>query len=234
MLEIVGLTSRYGRIEALHGVNLRVPAGEIVAIIGANGAGKTTLLRAISGVQPIAAGEIRYKGELLSKVDAGGRVTRGLIQVPEGRQVFPSLSVEDNLRLGAWTRSKADTKRGLQDAFEMFPVLRDKQKIAAGALSGGQQQMLAIARALMGQPDLLLLDEPSMGLSPLLIDQVFSVVCMLRDRGLTIVLVEQNANLALSIADKACVMETGRIVLTGSGQALQADVRVRELYLGAA
>ncbi|MEH2595130.1 branched-chain amino acid transport system ATP-binding protein [Bradyrhizobium sp. AZCC 1577] len=232
MLDVVGLSSRYGRIEVLHDVTMTVSAGHIVALIGANGAGKTTLLRAISGVQPISAGQITFKDKSLNGVKACARVKMGLSQSPEGRQVFAGLSVEDNLRLGGWTKSKADSNTGLQTAYQMFPILYEKKSLPAGSLSGGQQQMLAIARALMSQPDMLLLDEPSMGLSPLLIDQVFEAVCSLRDRGLTIVLVEQNANLALSIADQACVMETGRIVLKGTGSALQADPRVRELYLG--
>lgn len=232
MLDVAGLSSRYGRIEVLHDVSMTVERGHIVALIGANGAGKTTLLRAISGVQPITAGRITFKEKPLSGVKANARVKLGLAQSPEERQVFGGLSVEDNLRLGGWTRSKADSDTGLQMAYEMFPILHEKKNLAAGSLSGGQQQMLAISRALMSRPDLLLLDEPSMGLSPLLIDQVFEAVCSLRKQGLTIVLVEQNANLALSIADQAFVMETGRIVLTGTGAALQADPRVRELYLG--
>ena len=232
MLEVTGLSSRYGRIEVLHDVGMNVAAGQIMALIGANGAGKTTLLRAISGVQPITAGHITFKSKSLSGVKASARVKMGLSQSPEGRQVFAGLSVEDNLRLGAWTRTKADTAAGLDTAYRMFPILHEKRNLLAGSLSGGQQQMLAIARALMSKPDLLLLDEPSMGLSPLLIDQVFEAICSLKERGLTIVLVEQNANLALSIADHACVMETGRIVLTGTGADLQADPRVLELYLG--
>lgn len=232
MLDVVGLSSCYGRIEVLHDVSMTISNGHIVALIGANGAGKTTLLRAISGVQPISAGQITFKDKSLNGVKASARVKMGLSQSPEGRQVFAGLSVEDNLRLGAWTRSKAESDKGLQAAYQMFPILHEKKSLPAGSLSGGQQQMLAISRALMSQPDMLLLDEPSMGLSPLLIDQVFEAVCSLRDRGLTIVLVEQNANLALSIADHACVMETGRIVLTGTGSALRADPRVRELYLG--
>ncbi|MES5486515.1 ABC transporter ATP-binding protein [Bradyrhizobium sp. INPA03-11B] len=232
MLDVAGLSSRYGRIEVLHDVSMSVSRGHIFALIGANGAGKTTLLRAISGVQPVTAGRITFKEKSLNGVKASTRVKMGLSQSPEGRQVFAGLSVEDNLRLGAWTRSKADSDQGVQAAYQMFPILHEKKGMPAGSLSGGQQQMLAISRALMSQPDMLLLDEPSMGLSPLLIDQVFEAVCSLRDRGLTVVLVEQNANLALSIADQACVMETGRIVLTGGGSALQADPRVRELYLG--
>jgi branched-chain amino acid transport system ATP-binding protein len=232
MLDVTGLRSRYGRVEVLHGVDMTVAAGQIVALIGANGAGKTTLLRAISGVQAITGGQIAFKGAALAGVQANTRVRMGLAHAPEGRQVFPGLSVEDNLRLGGWTRSKIEAESGLEAAFCMFPVLYEKRSLPAGSLSGGQQQMLAISRALMSRPDLLLLDEPSMGLSPLLIDQVFAAICALRDGGLTIVLVEQNANLALSIANQACVMETGRIVLTGSGKALQVDPRVRQLYLG--
>lgn len=232
MLEIKGVSSRYGRIEVLHDVDLKLRKGAIWALIGANGAGKTTLLRVISGVQPASGGSIALNGQSVDSVGADVRVRMGIAQVPEGRQMFGALSVEDNLMLGGWTSSRKNVAADVDEAYATFPILFEKRKISAGSLSGGQQQMLAISRALMSRPSMLLLDEPSMGLSPLLIDQVFEVISALRTRGLAILLVEQNASLALSIADDACVMETGRIVLRGTGAALQADPRVRASYLG--
>jgi branched-chain amino acid transport system ATP-binding protein len=232
MLEVKDLASRYGRIEVLHDVSLKVEPGKILALIGANGAGKTTLLKAISGVQPISTGTITLDGKPLNKVQASERVKRGLAQVPEGRQVFGGMSIEDNLLLGGWTSSAANVQADLQFAYETFPVLFEKKDLLAGSLSGGQQQMLAICRALMSRPSVILMDEPSMGLSPLLIDQVFAAIELLKKKGLAIVLVEQNASVALSIADDASVMETGRIVLRGTGKELQQDQRVKELYLG--
>lgn len=231
MLDVDNVYSRYGRIEVLHGVSLHVGRAEIVALIGSNGAGKTTLLRAISGVQPVSKGSIHFEGDTLAGMPAYARVKRGIAQVPEGRQIFAPLSVEDNLLLGAWHRQQ-DTKRLLEAAYGAFPVLYDKRNERAGSLSGGQQQMLAISRALMSEPSLVLLDEPSMGLSPLLVDQVFEAIASLKARGITILLVEQNANLALSIADRAYVMETGRIILDGPASRLQQDPQVRAAYLG--
>jgi branched-chain amino acid transport system ATP-binding protein len=232
VLEVRNVCSRYGRIEVLHDVSVSVGKGRIVALIGANGAGKTTLLKTISGVQRASGGHIVFNGESLDRVRADTRVKLGLAQVPEGRQVFGALSVEDNLLLGGWTSAKENVCADLDDAYKTFPVLYEKRHSPAGSLSGGQQQMLAISRALMSRPTLVLLDEPSMGLSPLLIDQVFEAITALKAKGLTVLLVEQNASLALSIADDACVMETGRIALTGTGSELQADPRVRALYLG--
>jgi branched-chain amino acid transport system ATP-binding protein len=231
VLDVRDVRSRYGRIEVLHGVGLHVKSGEIVALIGSNGAGKTTLLRAISGVQPITNGQILYRGNSLDRVPAHDRVREGIAQVPEGRQIFLPLSVEDNLLLGAWHRQNS-AKRLLDSAYEAFPVLYDKRQERAGSLSGGQQQMLAISRALMSEPSLVLLDEPSMGLSPLLVDQVFATIASLKSRGLTVLLVEQNANLALSISDRAYVMETGKIILEGPAVQLQKDPQVRAAYLG--
>lgn len=231
MLDVKEVHSRYGRIEALHGVSLSVKRGEIVALIGSNGAGKTTLLRAISGVQPISKGQILHEAESLNGTPAHMRVKRGIAQVPEGRQVFSPLSVEDNLILGAWPK-QSGTKRLLEDAYQAFPILFNKRNEKAGSLSGGQQQMLAISRALMSDPSLILLDEPSMGLSPLLVDQVFDVISSLKQRGLTVLLVEQNANVALSIADRAYVMETGKITLDGPARQLQCNPQVRAAYLG--
>lgn len=231
MLEVRNVHSRYGRIEVLHGVSLRINRGEIVALIGSNGAGKTTLLRAISGVHPVAKGNILHEDKCLGGVPAHARVKQGIAQVPEGRQIFAPLSVEDNLLLGAWHRKTA-AKTLLEEVYGAFPVLWEKRNERAGSLSGGQQQMLAISRALMSGPSIVLLDEPSMGLSPLLIDQVFEAIVSLRSRGITILLVEQNANLALSIANRAYVMETGKILLDGPADKLQRDPKVRAAYLG--
>jgi branched-chain amino acid transport system ATP-binding protein len=232
MLSIENVTSAYGRIEVLHGVTLRVEPGEIVTLIGANGAGKTTLMHAISGVQPITGGAIRFNGEPIEKRPAHERVAFGISQVPEGRQVFAPLSVLDNLRLGAWSRRDTDMEPELARVCALFPMLDAILDTPAGALSGGQQQMLAIGRALMAKPRLLLLDEPSMGLAPNLVDQLLAVMRALRDDSLTILLVEQNARAALAIADRAYVLETGRVTLSGPAAEIQADRRVREAYLG--
>ena len=232
MLSIENVRSAYGRIEVLHGVTLHVDAGEIVTLIGANGAGKTTLLHAISGVQPITGGAIRFNGEPIEKRPAHERVAFGISQVPEGRQVFASLSALDNLRLGAWSRRDTDMEPELARVCALFPMLDAILDTPAGALSGGQQQMLAIGRALMAKPRLLLLDEPSMGLAPNLVDQLLAVIRALRDDSLTILLVEQNARAALAIADRAYVLETGRVTLSGPAAEIQADRRVREAYLG--
>jgi len=232
MLTVEGLRSRYGRIEVLHGVDLEVGSGEIVTVVGANGAGKTTLLRCLSGVQPASAGTIMFRGENISRLPAHRRVGLGLAQSPEGRQIFTNLTVEDNLRLGAYLYSDARVDKDMADAFAMFPVLGQKRNLSAGGLSGGQQQMLAIARALMGRPSCLLLDEPSMGLAPKLVDQILDVVRNLRSLDVTALLIEQNAFAALSIADRGYVMETGRIVMSGPAEELIADPRVRAAYLG--
>lgn len=232
MLTVEGLRSRYGRIEVLHGIDLDVASGEIVTVVGANGAGKTTLLKCLSGIQPVSAGSIVFRGEALTAVPAHARVRRGLAQSPEGRQIFTNLTVEENLRLGAYLFSDDKVERDREDAFAMFPILREKRNLAAGGLSGGQQQMLAIARALMGRPSCLLLDEPSMGLAPILVAQIFDVVKSLKALGVTVLLVEQNAFGALSVADRGYVMETGRITMSGSAADLIADERIRAAYLG--
>ncbi|MBP2148742.1 ABC transporter ATP-binding protein [Xanthobacter autotrophicus DSM 597] len=232
MLTVEGLRSRYGRIEVLHGVDLFVGSGEIVTVVGANGAGKTTLLRCLSGVQPVSGGSITFRGEALTAVPAYRRVARGLAQSPEGRQIFTNLSVEENLRLGAFVFADARVERDMADAFAMFPILKEKRNQLAGGLSGGQQQMLAIARALMGRPACLLLDEPSMGLAPILVAQIFEVVKGLKALDVTVLLVEQNAFGALSVADRGYVMETGRVTMVGPAAELIADPRVREAYLG--
>ncbi|HEY4958849.1 MAG TPA: ABC transporter ATP-binding protein, partial [Caldimonas sp.] len=219
----------YGRIPALTGVDLQVAAGELVALVGANGAGKTTLLRAISGVQPASGGEIRFDGRDLARLSARRRVQLGIVQVPEGRQVFGPLSVEDNLLLGAFARGSRD---GLEHVLAMFPALERKRREPAGTLSGGQQQMLAIGRALMARPRLLLLDEPSMGLAPRLVAEIFAQIAGLKAQGTTILLVDQNARAALAIADRGYVMETGRVVLSGPAADLLRDPQVQQAYLG--
>ena len=231
MLRVDNLTSGYGRIAVLRDVSLDVAAGEMVALVGSNGAGKTTLLRAISGVQP-GRGAITFDGKPIDSLSAHARVRAGIVQVPEGRQVFAPLPVADNLRLGAWTRRDADITRDLDAVYATFPALAEKRAIAAGALSGGQQQMLAIGRALMARPKLLLLDEPSMGLAPMLAEQILANVASLRKSGLTVLLVEQNAHAALAIADRAYVLEIGRITLSGASATLRDDARVKEAYLG--
>jgi branched-chain amino acid transport system ATP-binding protein len=232
MLTVEGLRSRYGRIEALHGIDLHIDSGEIVTIVGANGAGKTTLLRCLSGLQPISAGQIIFRGEALATTPAYKRLKRGLAQSPEGRQIFTNLTVEENLRLGAFLFTDDRVERDMDNAFEMFPILKEKRNLAAGGLSGGQQQMLAIARALMGRPSCILLDEPSMGLAPILVQQIFDVVKSMRDLKVTVLLVEQNAFGALSVADRGYVMETGKITMEGPAGELLADPRIREAYLG--
>ena len=231
MLQIDGLHSGYGRIEVLHGVTLNVARGEIVTLIGANGAGKTTLMQAVAGVQP-SAGTIRFEGKDIARVPAHLRVGRGISLVPEGRQLFAPLSARDNLRLGTWSRSGAEIGKGFERVCALFPMLAEMMDISAGALSGGQQQMLAIGRALMAEPRLLLLDEPSMGLAPKVVDQVLDAIRALKASGLTILLVEQNARAALAIANRAYVLETGRIALSGSASEIRNDPRVREAYLG--
>ncbi len=232
MLSVEDVRSGYGRIEALHGVSINIAAGEIVTLLGANGAGKTTLIRAICGVQPISAGRIRFENRQLEDLPAHARVALGIAQVPEGRQVFAPLSVEDNLKLGAWTRRGARLDAELASVYELFPMLAANRHISAGMLSGGQQQMLAIGRALMAKPRLLLLDEPSMGLAPMLVEQILDVVRGLKQAGITVLLVEQNARAALAIADRGYVVETGRIAASGSAAELLADDRVQAAYLG--
>ncbi|WP_186394748.1 ABC transporter ATP-binding protein [Stappia sp. TSB10GB4] len=233
LLRVEALRSAYGRIEALHGVSLSVAAGEIVALVGGNGAGKTTLLRTLSGVQPMTGGSLSFQGRDISRASPHARVAAGIAQVPEGRQIFAPLAIEDNLRLGAYLRKDAEIAADLERIYSLFPVLKERRRNPAGGLSGGQQQMLAIGRALMSRPKLLLLDEPSMGLAPVLVDQVFEIIQRLnREDGVTVFLVEQNAFAALSIATRGYVIETGEIAIEGKGEALLADERVREAYLG--
>lgn len=231
-LEVRGLSSRYGKITALKDIDLVVNEGQLVSLVGSNGAGKTTLLRCISGAVPLASGDIYFEGQAISTMPAHKRVELGICQVPEGRQVFPSMSIEDNLLMGAYIHRKKDFKADLQRMYELFPILQEKKALLAGALSGGQQQMLAMARAIMGRPKVLLLDEPSMGLAPLIVEEIFRVVRGLKAQGVTIFLVEQNAHAALQIADYGYVLETGGIVLSGTGEDLLKNESVKQAYLG--
>ncbi|PWC75707.1 ABC transporter ATP-binding protein [Azospirillum sp. TSH64] len=232
LLEIEGLNSHYGRIHALKSASLTVREGELVALVGANGAGKTTLLRTLSGVHPASSGRITFDGCDITRMKASRRVAEGVVQVPEGRQLFGPQSVEDNLRLGAYRRGSGKPDDDIDRLYEMFPVLKIKRDQPAGTLSGGQQQIVALGRALMAKPRLLLLDEPSMGLAPLLVAEIFDAVQRLKREGTTILLVEQNAHAALAIADRGYVIETGEIVLSDSGAALLSNERVRQAYLG--
>jgi len=232
MLEVAALSSRYGRIPVLSEVSLSVSQGELVALVGANGAGKTTLLRVLSGVQPAMTGSVHFAGADVTHASPRRRVCMGMVQVPEGRQVFGPMSVEDNLRLGAFVRPAREIARGLERVFALFPMLEKKRRQTAGTLSGGQQQMLAIGRALMTQPKLLLLDEPSMGLAPRLVAEIFAVIRSLKATATTILLVDQNARAALAIADRAYVLEVGRIALSGRGEELLDNPRVQQAYLG--
>ena len=232
MLEVKALACHYGRIAALKGIDLSVREGELVALVGANGSGKTTLLRAISGVQPVSAGRVLFAGEDITRCAPDRRVRQGIVQVPEGRQVFGPLSVLDNLLLGGYTRPRSECAPALKAVYRMFPALAERRHQPAGTLSGGQQQMLAMGRALMVCPKLLLLDEPSMGLAPFLVAEVFATVQALKAAGTTIFLVDQNARAALAIADRAYVLETGHVVLSGTGTGLLASEQVQAAYLG--
>jgi branched-chain amino acid transport system ATP-binding protein len=233
MLEISDLVVRYGGIEALHGVSLSVREGELLALLGANGAGKSTILRAVSGLVAPRSGRIAFEGGDIGGASPFAIVARGLLHVPEGRQVFGRLSVAENLLLGAYRRKDRERiERDRERVFSLFPVLGERTRQAAGTLSGGEQQMLAIGRALMGAPRLLLLDEPSLGLSPLLTESIFEVVKRLRREGITIVLVEQNAYRALEIADRAYVLETGLVKLSGTSAEMLANEEVKAAYLG--
>jgi branched-chain amino acid transport system ATP-binding protein len=232
MLRVEGLCTAYGRISVLKEVSLEVRAGEIVALLGANGAGKTTLLHTLSGLHRQQRGRIFLEGRNIDDTPPHRRVMLGLGHAPEGRQVFKPLSVADNLRLGAYRRKDGGIEADTEQIYRMFPVLGEMRHRVASDLSGGQQQMLAIGRALMSRPKLLMLDEPSLGLAPLLIEQIFKVLMRLREQGVTILVVEQNAAAALAIADRGYVLETGRVVHHGTGQELLADPAVRNAYLG--
>ena len=234
LLEVTDLASHYGPIRAIEAVNLEVMPGELVAIVGANGAGKSTLLRTLSGIHRSSQGSIRLRGQEIGNFGPHKIVAAGICHVPEGRQVFSPLSVEDNLTLGGYTQRQDQSwmQETLKQAYELFPVLYEKRLEPAGNLSGGQQQMLAIGRALMGRPQLLLLDEPSMGLAPLLVQEIFRVIQDLNSEGVTILLVEQNARAALKIADRGYVLETGKVVLADRAELLLENEAVRKAYLG--
>jgi branched-chain amino acid transport system ATP-binding protein len=234
VLKLDGVIAAYDDLTCLHGVSLEVRRGEIVTLIGANGAGKSTTLKTVSGLLTPRAGTIEFDGRPITGRSPDAIVALGLVQVPEGRRVFPDLSVEENLRVGAYLVDKRGRVREmLADVYRRFPRLAERRRQLAGTLSGGEQQMLAFGRAMMAEPKLLMLDEPSLGLAPLMVDEVMRSIRVFRDSGVTVFLVEQNANLALRLADRAYVMETGKITMTGSGAQLLADERVRASYLGA-
>lgn len=233
MLSVKDLNLYYGSIHALKGINLEIGQGEIVTLIGANGAGKTSTLRTLSGLETPKSGEILFGDTPLKAVSAHKLPSLGIAHVPEGRRIFSAMTVMENLELGAYTRKdKANFKADYDFVFEKFPRLKERRKQLAGTLSGGEQQMLAIGRAMMIKPKLLLLDEPSMGLAPIVVQEIFNIIKQINEAGTTILLVEQNANLALSIANKAYVLETGRVVLAGNAQDLLKDEKVKEAYLG--
>jgi len=239
LLQVNNLSSSYGPVNVLNNLSIDVNTGELVALVGANGAGKTTLLRCISGVQGMNSGTIKFKGNDISCLRADQIVACGISQSPEGRQVFAPLSVEDNLLLGRYSLNKSlftnDKKKQLNavdNIYQLFPILKDKRSHNAGTLSGGQQQMLAIGRALMAEPELLLLDEPSMGLAPLLVKEIFSIIKQLNEQGTTVLLVEQNAKMALSISDRAYVIETGKVTISGLSSELLGNEAIQCAYLG--
>jgi len=233
MLEITNLHVHFGVIHAIKGISLTVNDGEIVTLIGANGAGKTTTLRTISGLKKPSEGTIVFDGKDITHLSAQERVAIGISQVPEGRRIFSSMTVLENLELGAYLRKDKDgISKDLNIVFERFPILADRKKQAAGTLSGGEQQMLAMGRALMSRPKLLCLDEPSMGLAPLLVQEIFDIIKDINKKGTTVLLVEQNASMSLQIADRAYVMETGRITLSGTGEELMQSDEIKKAYLG--
>jgi branched-chain amino acid transport system ATP-binding protein len=232
MLEVSGLTVSYGHVEAVREVSFRVSPGTIVSLVGPNGAGKTTTLNAISGVVPAARGNIRFQGRDITRMTPHRRVSEGIVQIPEGRLVLASMTVRENLELGAFRRPIGETRVAIATVEERFPILAERRKSLAGTLSGGEQQMLAIARGLMAKPKLLLLDEPSLGLAPLLVQTIFEIVGELHSEGLTILLVEQNARQALLVSSHGYVMESGKVVLEGSAKHLMADQAVIDFYLG--
>jgi branched-chain amino acid transport system ATP-binding protein len=233
MLVLSGVRASYGRIEVLHGLDLTVGDGEIVTVIGANGSGKSTLLKAISGMVKVSKGFIEFAGTRVDSMSVEGIVGRGLVQIPEGRQLFGPLSVEENLQLGGYIRRRRKSGADqMKRVFELFPRLEERRKQQAGTLSGGEQQMLAIARALMAEPQLLLLDEPSMGLAPILVKEIFSRLKVLNEQGLTMLLVEQDARMALSLAHRGLVMERGRIVLEDEAATLLVNPEVQAIYFG--
>ncbi len=233
MLEIKNLNVHYGVIHALKSASLIVNKGEIVTLIGANGAGKTTTLRTISGLNKATDGEILLEGKNITNLPANKRVEMKLSQVPEGRRIFPAMTIMENLELGAYLRrDKSEIKKDMDNIYQLFPILGQRKKQTAGTLSGGEQQMLAMGRALMSRPEILLLDEPSMGLAPLLVKEIFDIIVNINKTGTTILLVEQNAKMALSIAHRAYVIETGSIVMSGTGEELSKSDEIKKAYLG--
>ena len=232
ILKVDNINVYYGAIHAIKGISFEVNEGEIVTLIGANGAGKSTTLQTVSGLLRSRTGSIEFNGENISHVPAHKLVYKGLAQVPEGRRIFLQMSIEENLEMGAFTQKNAGIDADIESVYEQFPRLRERKKQIAGTLSGGEQQMLAMGRALMSHPKLLMLDEPSMGLAPILVEQIFDIIRQLHKNGTTILLVEQNAQMALSVADRAYVLETGKITLSGTGKELAESDEVRKAYLG--
>jgi branched-chain amino acid transport system ATP-binding protein len=232
VLSIQGLKVAYGGIQAVKGVSFQVGEGELVSLIGANGAGKTTTLKAVTGVQPVAEGAIRYLGRSIRGQGAWDLVRQGLVMVPEGRGTFTRMTIVENLQMGAFVRSDGEVEADIDKVFAIFPRLKERARQLAGTMSGGEQQMLAMGRALMARPKVLLMDEPSMGLSPIMVDKIFEVVADIHARGTTVLLVEQNASRALALADRGYVMESGEITMAGEGKTLLNDPRVRAAYLG--
>jgi branched-chain amino acid transport system ATP-binding protein len=232
LLRISGLKVAYGGIQAVKGVDLEVRGGELVSLIGANGAGKTTTLKAVTGTQPLAAGRIEYAGRDIAGQGPWDLVRQGLVMVPEGRGTFMRMTITENLQMGAFTRSDGEVAADMDRVFALFPRLKERARQLAGTMSGGEQQMLAMGRALMARPRLLLMDEPSMGLSPLMVDKIFEVVADIHRRGTTVLLVEQNASRALTLANRGYVMDSGELTMSGAGADLLRDPRVRAAYLG--
>ncbi|MGV0763050.1 ABC transporter ATP-binding protein [Tistrella mobilis] len=232
VLEVAGLKAGYGGVEVLRGIDLAVGAGEIVAVLGSNGVGKTTINKVLSGVLPARAGQIIFEGRRLDGVDAAAIVEAGLIQVPEGRKIFPNLDIQENLELGSYRRARKNRARNLERVYETFPRLRERRSQAAGTLSGGEQQMLAIGRGMMAEPRLLILDEPSLGLSPLLVEEMFTLIRRLNDDGMPIMLVEQNVVQSLEIANRAYIIENGLVTMSGPAAEIAADPELRRAYLG--
>jgi branched-chain amino acid transport system ATP-binding protein len=233
LLEVDEIHTFYGAIEALKGISITVEEGEVVTLIGANGAGKSTTLRSIAGLTPAARGSIRFEGEDVTRVPAHEVVTRGIALSPEGRHCFPRMTVRENLDLGAYHRRGPDVSQDMDRVFELFPRLKERERQKAGTMSGGEQQMLAIGRALMARPRLLMLDEPSMGIAPILVQRIYETIAEINRTGTTILLVEQNANYALDVSARGYVLETGRIVLSGESASLRDDPEVQRAYLGA-
>ena len=232
MLNVNDINVYYGAIHAIKGVSFQVNVGEVVTLIGANGAGKSTILNTVCGLLHSRTGSVEFLGQNLASVPAHKIVERGLAHVPEGRRIFQQMTVEENLEMGAYTRARGDIPDGLERVYQQFPRLKERRRQVAGTLSGGEQQMLAMGRGLMSNPKLLMLDEPSMGLAPILVEQIFDIIRRLHKAGTTILLVEQNARMALSVADRGYVLETGKIVATGSGEELLRDEAVKKAYLG--